>query len=77
MKKIKTVFSFEEVTLAGRAIANVRPHSDIVVQSSPDGNLNHLGTKCEHGVYIPATAASSDHAPYCSVCYPYVLELKS
>ena len=77
MKKKLAIFSPDKVTIISRAVAEVGPHSDIAVPSSPEHNLNHPGTKCEHGVYIPATSVRPNHAPYCSLCYPYVLELKS
>lgn len=76
-KKNYTVFSNKDVIEVGRATTGVRPHADIVVQPPPESSISIPGAKCEHGVYIPATAVSSDHAPYCSLCYPYLLELKS
>lgn len=51
--------------------APVNPHTDIVMPPSGDTFVTISGRKCDHGVYIPANAESPDHAPFCSVCYPY------
>jgi hypothetical protein len=68
------VYSFEQAKETGKVKADVRPHTDIVMLSG-DG-IFPSGSKCEHGNYIPATAVSPDHAPFCSLCYPYTLEVK-
>lgn len=75
-KKIK-IYSEDEVTLHGRiGIEEPRPHTDVVVIPYPFGQVTDPGTKCEHGGYIPSTHPDPDRAPYCSICYPYLLTLK-
>ncbi len=69
-----TVFTFDDVKEVGRTTADVRPRTDIVMLSG-DG-LTPSGGKCEHGNYIPVTASHPDRAPFCSLCYPYLLEKK-
>lgn len=71
--KLKIVPVDESNKTPQRVRAEVGPHSDIRVIGSPLGEAP-LGVKCEHGVYIPITADSPNHAPFCSLCYPYLLE---
>jgi hypothetical protein len=49
---------------------------NIVVPVSGDSGLTYPGTKCEHGVYIPANSPYPTMADYCSVCWPYKLSVK-
>jgi hypothetical protein len=55
----------------------VPPRSNVVVQPSGISGLEIAGSKCVHGVYIPANSDSPDHALYCSECYNYILKAKS
>lgn len=71
------IFSPDSVIEIGKTVADVSGHTDISVVPSPEGGVIHSGTKCEHGVYIPYTHPDPDRAPYCSLCYPYLLKLKS
>jgi len=72
-KRIK-IFKFDEVVQTGRTSSEVGPHQTVVVVPSPEGHIHISGTKCEHGGYIPATHVDPNRAPYCSVCYPYLLK---
>jgi hypothetical protein len=75
-KKRTKIYSSDEVTLHGRvSIEESRPNTGIVVIASPEGHVIYPGTKCDHGGYIPSTHPDRDRAPYCSVCYPYLLTL--
>lgn len=67
MGEIKIYANDEIIETGVKAMAEVGPHTDTVIGD---------GFKCEHGGYIPSTAADSNHAPYCSVCYPYLVKLK-
>ena len=63
-KRIK-IYASDEITETGsKVMAEVGPRTDTKVDN---------GFKCEHGCYIPTTAAEPNHAPYCSVCYPYMV----
>ena len=75
-KKNFKIYSPEDVTVIGQVRADSGPRTNIVVLQSGMTTVTQPGYKCSHGVYIPATAKSPDHAPYCSNCYPYLLEVK-
>lgn len=77
-KSIK-VFAAKKVTDTHNKAVNedIKPNTGIVVQASPCGDemLGIPGTKCEHGVYIPASAVHPNLAPFCSFCYPYLIKI--
>jgi len=77
-KSIK-VYSTKKVTDTGTKAVNedIKPNTGIVVQASPYGDetLGTPGTKCEHGVYIPASASNPNLAPFCSFCYRYLIKI--
>lgn len=73
MSKIK-VYDESEITPVGRATSDVGPHQTVQVIPSPEGHVRLPGTKCEHGGYIPSTHPDPNRAPYCSVCYPYLIK---
>lgn len=73
-KKFKVIRITDQNKLAPKVQAEVRPHTDIAVCGSPETSAPP-GYKCDHGIYIPASAESPDHAPYCSLCYPYLVEV--
>ncbi len=76
-KKRTKIYDFDEVTEHGRtSIEEPRPNTGIVVVASPEGRIVVPGTKCEHSGYIPSTHPDCDRAPYCSICYPYLLTVK-
>jgi hypothetical protein len=65
-KKGFRIYKDTKITIVGKVPDNVvGPHTDIQI----DG-----GFKCVHGGYIPETSVDSNRAPYCSVCYPYVVK---
>ena len=67
-------FSNKNVKEVGREYAvEVGPHQDIIVLPSTLGD-ELPGTKCEHGNYIPASSTFRDHAEFCSLCRPYLIE---
>jgi hypothetical protein len=71
------IFTDAEVEITGKERnTNVGPHSDIPMLASGQSYVTKPGFKCEHGGYIPASAIEADHAPYCSLCYPYILKRK-
>ena len=76
MKKRKNIFAFDDLKELGKSVAKVGPNAGIVIQPSTEGVVTIPGTKCEHGVYIPATSTDPNRAPYCSLCHPYIVELK-
>jgi hypothetical protein len=66
-KRIK-IYAADEITWGGsKVMADVGPRTDIKIDD---------GFKCEHGGYIPKTAIEPNHAPYCSLCYPYIVKLR-
>lgn len=67
MKKVKIYPMHKVVELKKELNENVLPHTQERIDT---------GFRCEHGVYIPVTASDPNHAPYCSLCYPYVIEVK-
>jgi hypothetical protein len=75
-KKNYTVFSHEDITVTGQVRADVLPRTDTTVTPSGMTQVTQPGYKCAHGSYIPATAKSPNHAPYCSNCYPYLIKAK-
>jgi hypothetical protein len=42
------------------------------VEVVPSGltNVRKNGTKCLHGIYIPANSLDHERADYCSICRP-------
>lgn len=74
-KRIK-IFDESEIIAQGRTTAEVGPHQAIIMEPSPEGRVRLPGSKCEHGGYIPSTHPDPDRAPYCSVCYPYLIKEK-
>lgn len=70
--RIKSLKS-SEYEIIGRDKTNPGPHQNISVIPSPETNIYIAGTKCEHGGYIPATHDDPNRAPYCSLCYPYII----
>ena len=67
VKRIR-IYASDEITETGnKVMAEVGPRTDIQIGT---------GFKCEHGGYIPSTALESNHAPYCSLCYPYIVKLR-
>lgn len=73
MKNSRSLVLLDDMREAGHVLADVRPHISLVVPSSGLSGIETPGTKCDHGVYIPATSPWPDHAQYCSVCRPYVI----
>jgi hypothetical protein len=71
-----TIFTDTEVEIVGKVKVDVGPHSSISLPASGQSHVTRPGFKCEHGGYIPASAESPDHAPYCSLCYPYLIKRK-
>jgi hypothetical protein len=76
MKKRKNIFAFNDVQELGKSTADVGPNTGIIMQPSTEGAVTIPGTKCEHGVYIPATSADPNRALYCSLCHPYEINIK-
>jgi hypothetical protein len=66
MRNSRNLVLNEDIVIVGRRMANVRPHLDIQMPPSGLTGVLATGTKCEHGVYIPATSPWPDHAPDCS-----------
>ena len=76
MKNSRELVLIDDVLIIGRATAEV--HSRLPLEVPPSGisGITVSGGKCEHGVYIPATAPRLDHAPYCSLCHPYEIAVR-
>lgn len=66
LKKRIRVYALDELTWSGEKACNEVGPSVLI------GDMR----KCEHGGFIPVTAVNIDHAPYCSLCYPYLLKEK-
>ena len=75
-RKLK-IFDPEDIRETGKGTAETGPHTDVTVLPSPMGQLTTPGYKCEHGVYIPYTSHDPNRAPYCSLCYPYLIQEKT
>lgn len=56
---------------------DVTPESQ-VRKVPADGVFVQEGQKCQHGVYIPPTdqVITPGRALYCSICNPYLIEMK-
>ena len=67
----------DDAQIAGRVcLAEPSSTSEIVVPVSGDSGLTVPGTKCNHGVYIPANSPYPTMSDYCSICWPYKLAVK-
>lgn len=75
MKKLKC-FDIEDVIMTSKDTVEPGPIQEIIVPSSPLGNLDTPGRKCSHGVYIPANQLDQVRAEYCSLCRPHVIKLQ-
>lgn len=72
----RTLISIDDVgnnTNLPRRDAPVTRRKDLRIETELDNGLVVTGGKCEHGVYIPASAPNGDRSPYCSICHPYVI----
>ncbi len=69
-KKGFRIYKDTKITIVGKVSDGDSPDRDHLRTSIQIGD----GFKCEHGGYIPASAVNSNRAPYCSVCYPYVVK---
>ena len=76
IRKNCVIFTDTEAKIVTKVRVDVAPHTGIVMPASGQSHITQPGFKCEHGGYIPASAESLDHAPYCSLCYPYILKKK-
>jgi hypothetical protein len=76
MKNSRNLVLIEDVKEVGRVLADVQPNINLLVPVSGLSGITAPGTKCEHGMYIPSTSPWPDHAPDCSVCRPYVIEVE-
>lgn len=67
----------DDAQIAGRVCIDQPAFvQNIIVPVSGDSGLTVPGTKCEHGVYIPANSPYPTMSDYCSICWPYKLAVK-
>jgi hypothetical protein len=76
MKNSRSLILIDDVKEVGRGLASVRPHINLEVPASGLSGIQTPGTKCEHGMYIPATSPWPDNAPYCSICRPFLIAVR-
>jgi len=76
MRNTRNLVLIDDAKDYARAMAEVPPHQNIVIQPSGLSGVTMHGTKCAHGVYIPATSLHTDYAPYCSLCHPYEIAVR-
>lgn len=70
--------ALDDSQIAGRVCINQPMFAQhIVVPVSGDSGLTVPGTKCDHGVYIPANSPYPTMSDYCTICWPYKLAVKN
>lgn len=76
MRNSRSLVSIDDALIIGRVAADVRPRLTLEVPASGLSGVIQSGGKCDHGVYIPATAIDHDRAPNCSLCYHYAIAVR-
>ena len=71
MRNSRNLVVIDKAVVVGKFVVVAKlPETGIEVPSSGLSGLIHSGTKCDHGVYIPANSYHPDKAEFCTLCNP-------